>query len=121
MTHSVLADVDRGSRKLSGRHDDPRHRRIRRLNGRGKRFDLPVIDAIEFRGDKAVAHWGVMDNATKMEQLGVAGASTWRMSAIRVVIGSEVRAVGRLRYLSTVGAVVSPRLRSGGQRCGSFR
>ena len=42
----------------------------------GKRFDIPVIDIIEFRGDKAVAHWGVMDNATMMEQLGVAGPST---------------------------------------------
>ena len=42
----------------------------------GKRFDIRVIDIIEFRGDKAVAHWGVMDNAMMMEQLGVAGPST---------------------------------------------
>jgi predicted ester cyclase len=40
------------------------------------RFDIPVIDIIEFRGDKAVAHWGVMDNARMMEQLGVAAPST---------------------------------------------
>jgi steroid delta-isomerase-like uncharacterized protein len=39
----------------------------------GNKFDVPVIDIIEFRDDKAVAHWGVMDNAAMMEQLGVAG------------------------------------------------
>lgn len=39
----------------------------------GNRFDISVIDIVEFREDKAVAHWGVMDNATMMEQLGVAG------------------------------------------------
>ena len=38
----------------------------------GNGFDIPVIDIVEFRGDKAVAHWGVMDNAAMMEQLGVA-------------------------------------------------
>ena len=39
----------------------------------GNRFDIPVIDIVEFNGDKAVAHWGVMDNATMMEQLGLGG------------------------------------------------
>ncbi len=39
----------------------------------GRKFDIPVIDIVEFRGDEAVAHWGVMDNAGMMEQLGVAG------------------------------------------------
>lgn len=39
----------------------------------GNSFDVPVIDIIEFRGEEAVAHWGVMDNAAMMEQLGVAG------------------------------------------------
>ena len=39
----------------------------------GNTFDIPVIDIVEFRDDKAVAHWGVMDNAGMMEQLGVAG------------------------------------------------
>mgnify|MGYP000042996987 CR=1 FL=1 len=46
------------------------------IPGTGKRFDIAVIDIIEFRGDKAVAHWGVMDNAAMMEQLGVAAPST---------------------------------------------
>lgn len=40
----------------------------------GNKFDVPVIDIVEFRDDKAVAHWGVMDNAAMMEQLGVTGA-----------------------------------------------
>mgnify|MGYP001819182937 CR=1 FL=1 len=39
----------------------------------GNKFDVPVIDIIDFREGKAVAHWGVMDNAAMMEQLGVAG------------------------------------------------
>ncbi|HUW03900.1 MAG TPA: ester cyclase [Acidimicrobiales bacterium] len=39
----------------------------------GNKFDVPVIDIVEFRDDEAVAHWGVMDNAAMMEQLGVAG------------------------------------------------
>ena len=39
----------------------------------GNAFDISVIDIIEFRGDKAVAHWGLMDTAKMMEQLGVGG------------------------------------------------
>ena len=39
----------------------------------GNGFDIPVIDIVEFREGKAIAHWGVMDNAAMMEQLGVAG------------------------------------------------
>jgi steroid delta-isomerase-like uncharacterized protein len=39
----------------------------------GNGFDIPVIDIVEFREGRAVAHWGVMDNAAMMEQLGVAG------------------------------------------------
>ena len=39
----------------------------------GKRFDIAVIDIIEFREGQGVAHWGVMDMAGMMEQLGVGG------------------------------------------------
>ncbi len=39
----------------------------------GKTFDIPVIDIVEFRDDKAVAHWGLMDMAGMMAQLGVGG------------------------------------------------
>jgi steroid delta-isomerase-like uncharacterized protein len=37
----------------------------------GNRFDVPVIDIIEFRGGRAIAHWGVMDMGRMMQQLGV--------------------------------------------------
>ena len=37
------------------------------------KFDVAAIDIIEFRDDKAIGHWGVMDMAAMMEQLGVGG------------------------------------------------
>jgi steroid delta-isomerase-like uncharacterized protein len=37
----------------------------------GNSFDIPVIDIIEFSENRAIAHWGVMDNAAMMEQLGI--------------------------------------------------
>jgi len=39
----------------------------------GNTFNIGVIDIIEFQGDKAIAHWGLMDTAKMMEQLGVGG------------------------------------------------
>ena len=36
----------------------------------GNRFDIAVIDIVEFRDDKGIAHWGVMDQAAMMQQLG---------------------------------------------------
>lgn len=39
----------------------------------GNRFDIAIIDIMEFDGERIVGHWGVMDNAAMMEQLG-AGA-----------------------------------------------
>ncbi len=39
----------------------------------GKRLDIAVIDILEFRDGKVAAHWGVMDMAAMMEQLGVGG------------------------------------------------
>ena len=39
----------------------------------GNAFDVAVIDIVEFRDGKAVAHWGVMDQAGMMQQLGVGG------------------------------------------------
>ena len=39
----------------------------------GNRFDISVIDIIEFDGDKAIGHWGLMDTAAMMQQLGVGG------------------------------------------------
>jgi steroid delta-isomerase-like uncharacterized protein len=39
----------------------------------GKKFDVAVIDIIEFRDGKGIAHWGVMDMAAMMQQLGIGG------------------------------------------------
>ena len=39
---------------------------------RGNHVGWSVIDIIEVRGDKAVAHWGVMDMAGAMAQMGAA-------------------------------------------------
>jgi steroid delta-isomerase-like uncharacterized protein len=39
----------------------------------GKRFDIAVIDIVEFRDGKMAAHWGVMDMAAMLQQLGVGG------------------------------------------------
>ena len=39
----------------------------------GRKFDIAAIDIIEFRDGKGVAHWGVMDMAGMMVQLGVGG------------------------------------------------
>ena len=55
--------------RFSGTHDGE----FMGIPPTGKRFDVAVIDIIEFRNDQAIAHWGVMDNAAMMEQLGVAG------------------------------------------------
>ena len=38
----------------------------------GNRFEINVMDMMQFRDDKCVAHWGVMDAAAMMEQLGAA-------------------------------------------------
>ncbi len=37
----------------------------------GNRIDVPAIDILEFEGGKVIGHWGVMDNAAMMQQLGV--------------------------------------------------
>ena len=39
----------------------------------GNEINFNGIDILQFRGDKAVAHWGVMDMAAMMEQMGVTG------------------------------------------------
>jgi steroid delta-isomerase-like uncharacterized protein len=42
----------------------------------GASFDIGVIDIVEFRDGAAIAHWGVMDTAAMMGQLGVGGPPT---------------------------------------------
>ncbi len=39
----------------------------------GKKFDIAVIDILEFKDGKGIAHWGVMGMAGMMQQLGVGG------------------------------------------------
>ena len=39
----------------------------------GRSFEINGIDILEFEGDQVIAHWGVVDTAGMMEQLGVAG------------------------------------------------
>ena len=38
----------------------------------GNRVGVDAIDILQFRGDKCIAHWGVMDMAGMMEQMGAA-------------------------------------------------
>ena len=38
----------------------------------GRRIDVPLIDIARIRDGKIAEHWGVMDNAAMMQQLGVA-------------------------------------------------
>ena len=39
----------------------------------GNEFDIAVMDILEYEGDKVIGHWGVMDMAAMMDQLGVGG------------------------------------------------
>lgn len=39
----------------------------------GKKFEVTAVDIVEFRDGKGIGHWGVMDMAAMMEQLGVGG------------------------------------------------
>lgn len=37
------------------------------------KFDVDAIDIVEFRDGKAIGHWGVMEEARMMQQLGISG------------------------------------------------
>jgi steroid delta-isomerase-like uncharacterized protein len=39
----------------------------------GRTFDIAVIDIVAFRDGKVAEHWGVMDMAALMQQLGIGG------------------------------------------------
>ena len=41
----------------------------------GNRVGVDAIDILQFRADKCIAHWGVMDMAGMMEQMGAAPRS----------------------------------------------
>ncbi len=67
--HEMLQDGNKviARARFTGTH----HGEFMGLPPTGKAFDINVIDIIEFEGDKAVAHWGLMDTAKMMQQLGV--------------------------------------------------
>ncbi len=45
----------------------------RETPGGGNRVEWSVIDILQFRGDACIAHWGVMDMASAMAQMGTPG------------------------------------------------
>jgi len=70
--HEMLQDGDKVVARITmaGTHEGE----FMGMPASGNRFAINAIDIMEFRDDKVVAHWGVMDMAAMMEQL-MAGAS----------------------------------------------
>lgn len=66
--HELLQDGDKvvARATMAGTHQGE----FMGMPATGNRFEINVIDILQFRGDKVVAHWGVMDSAAMMEQLG---------------------------------------------------
>jgi len=46
------------------------------IPGSGKRIEVSAYDFVRFEGDRAVEHWGVIDSAALMEQIGAAPAAS---------------------------------------------
>lgn len=46
------------------------------IPGSGKRVEISDYDFVRFENDQAAEHWGVIDSAALMEQLGVAPAGS---------------------------------------------
>ncbi len=65
--HDMLQDGDKVASRVSlQRHPSGRlHGHTRR----GNRIEWAVIDILQFRDDRAIAHWGVMDLAGAMAQM----------------------------------------------------
>jgi steroid delta-isomerase-like uncharacterized protein len=68
--HELLQDGDKVVARVtfSGTHQGE----FMGIPASGNHVEWSVIDIIEVRGDKAVAHWGVMDMAGAMAQMGAA-------------------------------------------------
>ncbi len=66
--HELLQDGDKVVARVtfSGTHQGE----FMGIPASGNHVEWSVIDIIEVRGDKAVAHWGVMDMAGAMAQMG---------------------------------------------------
>jgi steroid delta-isomerase-like uncharacterized protein len=72
--HDMLQDEDKVAVRatFSGTHQGD----FMGVPASGNRVEWPVIDILQFRDDKAVAHWGVMDLAAAMSQMGAAPSQT---------------------------------------------
>jgi steroid delta-isomerase-like uncharacterized protein len=68
--HQLLQDGDKVVARVtfSGTHEGE----FMGVPASGNPVEWSAIDIIEVRGDKAVAHWGVMDMASAMAQMGAA-------------------------------------------------
>lgn len=66
--HEILQDGDKvvARATMAGTHKGE----FMGMPATGKTFAIDLIDILQFRGDQSVAHWGVMDRAAMMEQLG---------------------------------------------------
>jgi steroid delta-isomerase-like uncharacterized protein len=66
--HDMLQDGDKVASRVtfSGTHQGD----FMGIPASGNRVEWDVIDIMQFRDDQAVAHWGVMDMAGAMAQMG---------------------------------------------------
>lgn len=66
--HELLQDGDKVVARVtfSGTHEGD----FMGVPASGNQVDWSVIDILQFRGDQCVAHWGVMDMAGAMAQMG---------------------------------------------------
>lgn len=66
--HEMLQDGNKviARARFSGTHQGD----FMGMPATGNKFDINVIDILEFDGDQAIGHWGLMDMAKMMQQLG---------------------------------------------------
>jgi len=66
--HDMLQDGDKVASRVtfSGTHQGE----FMGVPASGNKVEWDVIDILQFRGDQAIAHWGVMDLAGAMAQMG---------------------------------------------------
>ena len=66
--HDLLQDGDKVVARVSfvGTHTGE----FMGVPARGNPVDIKAIDILQFRGDQCVAHWGVMDMADALAQMG---------------------------------------------------
>jgi steroid delta-isomerase-like uncharacterized protein len=66
--HDMLQDGDKVASRVtfSGTHQGD----FMGVPASGNFVEWDVVDILQFRGDQAIAHWGVMDMASAMAQMG---------------------------------------------------